>query len=340
MRIRSSGRVPACLVLTAALGWAAPSYGDGDILQRQDNNTFYNPTTVKITGGGTNALPPSGAFSDVRATTTDSNGKPKTDDKAAKGPLPYDVTKTYDSTKAHSGGFLFTADSEVVATTKTLKAATDGPPKTPATVEWTANANPFHIEPVKNPPKDLSETATATWHVSDPVLLHVLPGDHVGVSVELSGGLGMIFPTVDPKSMFLGSKFTASAGTDLPEYTDLYFLSIGLTNAAQGAAVQFTSNPLLGLNDAAIASDLAGRFAYDASTGNYGFAPTGLSLGASLTVPAGVSQVTVSTSLGDELDAAATGVPEPSPLALAGLAASLWSAIRWWRRRRRTPTNA
>jgi hypothetical protein len=80
--------------------------------------------------------------------------------------------------------------------------------------------------------------------------------------------------------------------------------------------VSFTSNPRLGLNDAAITANLLRGFAYDPATGDYSFNPTGQEIDATLTVPDGVSEITITDGMGVEDTATAGVVPEPSTFTL------------------------
>jgi hypothetical protein len=78
--------------------------------------------------------------------------------------------------------------------------------------------------------------------------------------------------------------------------------------------ISFTSNPLLGLDDAAITSQLESGFTYDSTTGDYSFHPTGQEIDVTFTVPDGISTVNITTGNNAELDASA--VPEPSTFAV------------------------
>jgi hypothetical protein len=96
--------------------------------------------------------------------------------------------------------------------------------------------------------------------------------------------------------------------------------------------VSFTSNPLLGLNNAAITAELLSGFAYDPATGDYSFNPTGQEIDASLTVPEGVSDITITDGMSVEDTSTAGAVPEQSStLALLGLSTLSLLAfdLRW-----------
>ncbi len=140
----------------------------------------------------------------------------------------------------------------------------------------------------------------------------------------------MAFSDADVNETY-SSTFSTSAQTDLPEFSSLFSLSVQTSSATPGnVAVSFTSNPLLGLDDAAIASNVASGFQYDPTTGDYSFDPTGQEIDATLTVPDGVSSVSVTSGMGDELDASV--VPEPSAFALAGIGVISLLGYEWRRR--------
>ena len=90
-----------------------------------------------------------------------------------------------------------------------------------------------------------------------------------------------------------------------------------MSSATPGqVVVSFTSNPLLGLNDAAITANLESGFSYDPATGNYSFNSTGQEIDMPLDVPADVTSATFTIGEGEEGDGT---VPEPSAFAMFSL---------------------
>jgi hypothetical protein len=169
----------------------------------------------------------------------------------------------------------------------------------------------------------------ASWTVFDPWAGNVNPGDQITVSFIPTNSLGVIFPDPNPSEVD-SSTFSAFAQTDIPGLSSLFSLSIQMNSATPGqVGISFTSNPLLGLNDAAITSQLESGFTYDSATGDYSFDPTGEEIDATFTVPAGVSSATITTGMEDELDAS---VPEPSTVALLGLGTLGLLAYEWRRK--------
>lgn len=161
------------------------------------------------------------------------------------------------------------------------------------------------------------ESMTTWGGVKDPVTANVNPGDPITVSFTPTSALGMVFPD-DPNAVY-SSTFSAFAQTDLPGLASLYSLSIQMSSAKPGdVVVSFTSNPLLGLNDAAIISELVRGFQYNSTTGDYSFDPTGEAISATFTVPASVSSLIVTTGMDSEQNAS-VGVPEPSTMIAGAL---------------------
>ncbi len=323
----------SCLVFAAALCWSSLCLGDGDLLERVNNVTVFGPAAVLVTGG-TGPLPPTGNFSIIGASAFTTTGGLSRN--YLNQPLPYVVgAAPYNTGLQTSVGTVFTANSQVAASTTALTPALPGPPAVPAMVTWAETPAPFNITPV--PGSGLSgtrETAIAIWQVHDPVTMSVQPGDSLSVALQLTNDLGLIVPQSGPRITY-SAQFAADSGTNLPGYANLFDLSISLSSATPGIpAVTFSSNPLLGLNDAAISSDLTSRFSYNVSTGNYAFDSSGLSLDATLLVPTGASSVTVTTSLGDELDASASATPEPSSFVNASIAIVMSLSFWYWKRHR------
>jgi hypothetical protein len=183
---------------------------------------------------------------------------------------------------------------------------------------WESYAYPCNVAKNASGPTH-GEKASVSWNAIDPVTMSVNPGDQIPVSLTLTSGLGMTFPDAAPNDSY-SSTFSAFAQTDAPGLASLFSLSIGMSSATPGiVAVNFTSNPLLGLNDAAIISQLVGGFSYDNTTGDYSFNPTGQEIDATLTVPDGVSSLNVTTGYGDELDVSVVPEPSTTTLALLGL---------------------
>src|SRR5262249_40206607 len=76
------------------------------------------------------------------------------------------------------------------------------------------------------------------------------------------------------------------ARTDLAGYEDLFSWDIRLNQSGQ-AAVSFTSNPRLGLGDAAIRADILARYTFDPDTGDFLFdGGSSYQLSATFSVPA------------------------------------------------------
>jgi hypothetical protein len=164
----------------------------------------------------------------------------------------------------------------------------------------------------------------------DPLTFNVNPGDQMTVSFTPTAALGVSFPNGNPNAVYSYS-FSTYAQTDLSALASLFSLSINMSSTTPGqVGVNFTSNPLLGLNDAAITSELLSGFQYN--SGTYSFDPTGEAINATFTVPDGVSEVTVSTGMDDESQASIDIVPEPSTVALLGIGAVSLLAREWHRR--------
>jgi hypothetical protein len=159
------------------------------------------------------------------------------------------------------------------------------------------------------------EYAVAHASGQDPMTLSVSPGAQLTLSFMPAAGMGVTIPNASPA--VFSSSFTAYADTDIPAFASLFSLSVNMSSLTPGQVnVNFSSNPLLGLNDAAITSELMSGFTYDSTTGDYSFDPTGQEIDATLTVPDGVSVVNITDGVDAEMDAS---VPEPSTLALVGI---------------------
>ena len=173
------------------------------------------------------------------------------------------------------------------------------------------------------------ESAVAHASCKDPVTLDVGPGAQLTLSFLPDTGMGAAIPNTPPAAF--SSSFMAYANTDIPGFASLYSLFIQMSSATPGqVGVTFSSNPLLGLNDAAIKSELESGFTYDSATGDYSFNPTGQEIDATLTVPDGVSVVNIITEIDAEVDAT---VPEPSTLALVSFGTLSLLTYAGWRRK-------
>ena len=164
----------------------------------------------------------------------------------------------------------------------------------------------------------------------DPATFSVIPGGQTTISFIPDASLG-VNSVVNATTW--SSTFSASMQSDAPGLASLFSLSVNISSATPGlVGVSFTSNPLLGLNNAAITAELLSGFAYDPATGDYSFNPTGQEIDASLTVPEGVSDITITDGMSVEDTSTAGAVPEQSStLALLGLSTLSLLAfdLRW-----------
>lgn len=263
-----------------------------------------------------------GAFSTITAKSTNTNGNP--DSHTLPPPLPYrtaaGANATYATNQTTSTGFKFEARSKVsVAVTGV----------TAANASWDVTAADYGIM-VIGPTGLIAETATASWKVADPMdFSGFAPGDALSVGFTPESG-GWDLSLTDPSDSFSSAAISGFAGTDLAGYGKLFewsfWASTGQLGVIQGA---FTSNPLLGWDDAAITTDLKSRFSYDSVLNDFVFDSAGLMLEAEITVPTGVSSVSVTTSLGSDL-VASVSVPDAATttsLLILGLG-SLLLAVR------------
>ena len=158
------------------------------------------------------------------------------------------------------------------------------------------------------------ETARAQISWVDPMTFSVTPGAPLWLGSTPCDGLDPTLPNGVASSSY---SITNYVNTDIPGFASLYTLIVNMSSATPGqVVVSFTSNPLLGLNDAAITANLESGFSYDPATGNYSFNSTGQEIDMPLDVPADVTSATFTIGEGEEGDGT---VPEPSAFAMFSL---------------------
>lgn len=263
-----------------------------------------------------------GAFSTITAKSTNTNAA--TDSDTLPPPLPYLTAAggnaSYATKQTSSEGIKFESRSKVSVT------VTKG---AGANASWDVTAADFGIMVIA-PTGVVNETATASWKVADPMdFSGLVPNDVFSVGFNLGSG-GWDLALTDPSDSFSSAAISGFAGTNLEGWGKLFewsfWASSGQLGVIQGA---FSSNPLLGWDDAAITSNLKSRFSYDPMLNDFVFDSAGLMLEAEITVPEGISSVSVTTSLGSDL-VASVSVPDSgatTSLLLLGLG-SLLLALR------------
>ncbi len=158
------------------------------------------------------------------------------------------------------------------------------------------------------------DTGYATALVDDPVTYSNTSGQPIHLTYGLGSGFAIGSFAAPGTTGYEASQFMAVAGSDIPGLTSLFTLEISTTTLEPGnVSVDFVSNPLLGLNDAAIDSLILGNLTLDASTGDYVTSGAFNYVDTTVTVPVG--QDTASFSY-DASVAAQGGVPEPTSIVL------------------------
>jgi hypothetical protein len=267
-----------------------------------------------------------GSFAAITASSTDSEASPVTDADAVPVPMPYrtpgGANASYATKQTQAEGIKYKAQSKVtVDVTDVLRTV----------VHWQATAATFGIE-VLAPTGVTGETASASWSAKDPMNFELLSeGDLLEVTFTPDAQGWDISLLGSGSESWSSAGFSGSASTTLAGYEDLFGWSF-LADSSQPGVVggAFFSNPLLGWDDAALTAGILARFTYDSALNDFSFDATGLSFGAEIAVPAGVSSVSVTTSLGATLTASSAVPESTSSLFLLGLALGAVGAVRRW----------
>jgi hypothetical protein len=265
-----------------------------------------------------------GSFAAITASSTDSEASPVTDADSVPAPMPYrtaaGANASYATKQTQAEGIKYKAQSKVaVDVTDVLRTV----------VHWQATAATFGIE-VLAPTGVTGETASASWSAKDPMNFDLLSaGDLLEITFtpDSQGWDISLLGSGSESSSSAG--FSGSASTTLAGYEDLFGWSF-LADSSQPGVVEggFFSNPLLGWDDAAITAGILARFSYDSALNDFAFDASGLSFGAEIAVPDGVSSVSVTTSLGATLTASSAVPENANSVVLLALALGALSAVR------------
>jgi len=274
----------------------------------------------------TNTPNTTGGFVKIHAASDDTEGTLDEDTlpNTTTAALPYKAAAAYATKQTTAAGSKFEARSKVTATVTTVTAKQ---------ITWTSLAADFGIN-VKGPTGDTGETATAQWSVFDPMMFDPLGHEYLmTISFTPDQGWGFKFPSSFGPSDSVHAGAFGSAATTLPGYGDLFSWDVSFSSPELLPVVNFASNPLLGLDDAAVRASILRRYSLSMLDRSWTFDSTGFSLSATFDVPAGAAPFSISTSMGSELQASTA--PEPATMCLVGAALALIGLYR----RRGCPEN-
>ena len=140
-------------------------------------------------------------------------------------------------------------------------------------------------------------------------------------TVDLEIEFALVGETYLPMSIelhpFSADSLRFEAGSTLPDLTELYELAVNVTHdgVVPVMAVEFNSNPLLGLDDAAVATDVANAFSYDLAEKGF-VVPADTSIfTATIDIPAGIDAFGLDTDTvvsGEIIEPEYSG-PAPTP---------------------------
>lgn len=314
------------IITFIAIGVASYNAVCADIARAEGDrltNTGPKVGTVTVKATPQNFSNPigTGSFKGIRATSIDSEATPDVDTDLLPPPAtPY--PGTYATKQTRATGIKFDPQSKVTAATTRV---------TTTTVSWSATPATFGIG-VLAPTGTSGETATAIWTVIDPLSISAGPGDQLELSFTPGDTWGFIYPD---KSLNYRASTSAVGEVDstLPGHSVLLQWSISMSTDNPGVEkVDFVSDPALGLNDLLVTDDILSRYSYDSTTGDYTFNDSGFALEGVLDISSGPLTYTVTSSMGNELDAST--VPEPSTWAmiLIGFAGLCFAGYRSTRR--------
>jgi len=182
------------------------------------------------------------------------------------------------------------------------------------------------------------ELGFATSAIEDPAIYRNAAGQSINLSYGLIGGaygvqasLGEFTPA---EGAMGSSRVSTVAGSDIPGLETLFSLTLSL-DASDPTAVNlaFSSNPLLGLDDATIRSDILSRLVFNPADGSYLLSSDFQYASINVVVPTGQNDVSFTWNTEAHVVAVAP-VPEPSSFILSGTGV-LTLLVYCWRHRMR-----